>query len=115
MDTLCPYSPPPRTPHYGGRTPERVQKISGAQNQECLGAIPSGPTGALVGKICFRCSSQIAPGFAEPTLPVRIPAGAPRGSPTQKRKPCRGGGDSPYQEADSPYQGEMAEGQKGVG
>ena len=37
----------PPVPHYGGRTPERLCGISGAQNQEGLGAFPSRPTGAL--------------------------------------------------------------------
>ena len=36
----------PRAP-ITGVTPSAWQKISGAQNQECLGAIPSGPTGGL--------------------------------------------------------------------
>ena len=36
----------PRTP-LRGLPLEVGQKISGAQNQECLGTVPSGPTGAL--------------------------------------------------------------------
>ena len=45
-----------------------------------------GPQGPCVRKICFWCGPAFAPEFAEPTLPLRILAGAPRGSPTQKRK-----------------------------
>ena len=37
----------PRTPFYGGRTTVSCCWISGAQNQECLGMVLSGPTGAL--------------------------------------------------------------------
>ena len=39
----------PRTP-FTGAAPERLHVISGAQNQECLPAFPSGPTGALSGR-----------------------------------------------------------------
>ena len=39
----------PRTP-VTGVTPCSGQNISGAQNQECLGAVPSGPTGGLSGR-----------------------------------------------------------------
>ena len=46
MDTSCPYSPYPRSP-ITGVIPWSRQNPSGAQNQECLGAIPSGPTGGL--------------------------------------------------------------------
>ena len=44
MGTSCPYSRPPG-PRYGGRAPERLFFISGAQNQECLPAFSSGPLG----------------------------------------------------------------------
>ena len=37
----------PPVPHYGRRPTEKFSNVSGAQNQECLGAFPSGPTGAL--------------------------------------------------------------------
>ena len=40
------YSPYPRTP-FTGVTPWTLCGPSGAQNQECLGAVPSGPTGGL--------------------------------------------------------------------
>src|SRR5699024_5808334 len=50
MDTACPYSPFPRTP-VTGVTPCSGQNISGAQNQECLGAGPSGPLGPGFTKI----------------------------------------------------------------
>ena len=46
MDTSCPYSPYPWSP-ITGVIPWSRQNPSGAQNQECLGAIPSGPTGGL--------------------------------------------------------------------
>ena len=39
----------PLDPIYEGHPPERLYVISGAQNQECLPAVPSGPTGALSG------------------------------------------------------------------
>ena len=39
----------PRTP-FTGVTPWGGQNPSGARNQECLGAVPSGPTGGL----CFE-------------------------------------------------------------
>ena len=39
----------PRTP-ITGAIPWAEQNISGAQNQECLGVIPFGPTGGLSGK-----------------------------------------------------------------
>ena len=39
----------PRTP-FTGVTPWGGQNISGAQNQECLSAVPSGPAGGLSGK-----------------------------------------------------------------
>ena len=35
-----------RTP-FMGTPPERSRESPGAQNQECLGAVPSGPTGGL--------------------------------------------------------------------
>ena len=37
----------PPVPHYGRRPTEKFSNVSGARNQECLGAFPSGPTGAL--------------------------------------------------------------------
>ena len=36
---------------------------------------------------CGWCGSTAAPGFAEPTLPVRILAGGPRASPTKRLRP----------------------------
>ena len=39
----------PRTP-VTGVTPLARQNLSGAQKQECLSAVPSGPTGGLSGK-----------------------------------------------------------------
>ena len=39
----------PRTP-FTGVPPETFRSPSGAQNQECLGAVPSGPTGGLSGR-----------------------------------------------------------------
>ena len=37
----------PLGPPFTGVTPWVRQNISGAQNQECLSAVPSGPTGGL--------------------------------------------------------------------
>ena len=63
----------PRTP-FTGATPSAWQKISGAQNQECLSAIPSGPTGGLSlqnlehlrFKICAWLCRTNAPGAFPP-------------------------------------------------
>ena len=44
------------------------------------------PLGAWVGKILILLRFTDAPGFAEPTPPVRILTGGPRASPTQFRK-----------------------------
>ena len=46
LDAARPNSPYPRTP-ITGVTPWGGQNPSGAQNQECLSAVPSGPTGGL--------------------------------------------------------------------
>ena len=46
MSALRSYSPSPG-PRYGGRVPVVICGISGAQNQECLPAFSSGPTGGL--------------------------------------------------------------------
>ena len=62
-----------RTP-FTGATPSAWQKISGAQNQECLSAIPSGPTGGLSlqnlehlrFKICAWLCRTNAPGAFPP-------------------------------------------------
>ena len=89
MDTSCPYSPTlpplafghlpltggvgPRSP-ITGVTPWTRQKISGAQNlSECPNSRRA--TGPWVCKNCGWCGSTSAPGFAKPTLPVRILAG----------------------------------------
>ena len=37
----------PLGPPFTGAPPEMFRSPSGAQNQECLGAVPSGPTGGL--------------------------------------------------------------------
>ena len=67
----------PRTP-ITGAIPWAEQNISGAQNQECLGVIPFGPTGGLSGKKIGTGTVSIpAPDSAEPTLPARFP---PQGS-----------------------------------
>ena len=63
----------PRTP-FTGVPPETFRSPSGAQNQECLGAVPSGPTGGLSGKkIGTDAVSHLRLGSAEPTLPGRFP------------------------------------------
>ena len=46
MGAARPYSRPPG-PRSTRDSPESDQNPSGAQNQECLGAVQSGPTGAL--------------------------------------------------------------------
>ena len=75
----------PPVPHYEGRPPERLYLISGAQNlSDTLNFRRA--TGPWVCKNCRRCGFASAPGFAEPTEPVRIPAGGPKASPTQTRK-----------------------------
>ena len=40
----------PLGPPFTGAPPEMFRSPSGAQNQECLGAVPSGPTGGLSGR-----------------------------------------------------------------
>ena len=63
----------PRSP-ITGVTPWTRQKISGAQNlSECPNSRRT--TGPWVCKNCGWCGSTSAPGFAKPTLPVRILAG----------------------------------------
>ena len=52
---------------------------------DCLRFLPA-PLGAWVGKILILLRFTDAPGFAEPTPPVRILTGGPRASPTQFRK-----------------------------
>ena len=85
----------PRTP-ITKVTPLARHKISGAQNQECSGAIPSGPTGGLSlqnlehlrFKICAWLCRTNAPG----TNPGRAGLGP---APTRKTQPfsiCRRGG-----------------------
>ena len=75
------YSLPPG-PHYGGRVPVEFCRISGAQNlSDTLNSRRA--TGPWVCKNYRWCSSTSAPGFSQPTLPVQIPAGDPRASPTQ--------------------------------
>ena len=64
MSTPCSYSPYPRPPITGGRISASPSKISGAQNQECLGAVPSGPLGPGFAKF--------APG-AVPRLRLAMP------------------------------------------
>ena len=72
----------PPGPRYGGRVPVRMSKISSAQNlSDTLNSRRA--TGPWVCKNCRWCSSTSAPGFSQPTLPVQIPAGDPRASPTQ--------------------------------
>ena len=74
----------PRTP-FTGVIPLAWQRISGAQNlSECLNS--SRATGPWVCKNFGWCGPVGAPGFTEPTLPVQIPAGGPRASPTQSPK-----------------------------
>ena len=72
----------PLEPHYGGRVLVRVCNISGAQN---LSGFPQfNPANwAWVYKNFNYCAFRTAPDFVEPTLLVRILAGAPRDSPTQ--------------------------------
>ena len=48
------------------------QIISGAQNQECLGAVFPGPQGPWGVKNFNCCGPTTAPEFAEPTLPMQI-------------------------------------------
>ena len=52
----------------------------------CVRFFP-GPLGPWVGKICFRCGSRAAPGFAEPTLPVRILAAKARTPEENENRP----------------------------
>ena len=47
MGTNVPIFALPPVPHYEGRLSVSLCIISGAQNQECLPAFPSGPTGGL--------------------------------------------------------------------
>ena len=77
----------PRTPLRGTRfwlvraeVPARKIRIA------CVRFFP-GPLGPWVGKICFRCGSRAAPGFAEPTLPVRILAAKARTPEENENRP----------------------------
>ena len=47
---FVPIGPLTPGPPFTGVTPWGGQNISGAQNQECLSAVPSGPAGGLSGK-----------------------------------------------------------------
>ena len=79
---FVPIGPLTPGPPFTGVTPWGGQNISGAQNQECLGAVPSGPLGPGFVENWSWCGSAFAPGFAEPTLPVCfLCRGDPRGRP----------------------------------
>ena len=54
-------------PHYGGRPPERLCRVSGAQNLSDLPQFNPGPLGPCVCKNFRFCHSTTAPEFAEPT------------------------------------------------
>ena len=58
-------------PHYGGRTPEKFSRISGAKKGNGL-RDSSRATGPWPCKNCRWCGSICAPGFAELTAAVRI-------------------------------------------
>ncbi len=58
-------------PHYGGRPPERLCRVSGAQNLSDLPQFNPGPLGPCVCKNFRFCHSTTAPEFAEPTITVR--------------------------------------------
>ena len=64
----------PPVPRYGGRPPEKFSKVFGAQNLSDGSEFPPGHW-ALGVQNCRWCGSISAPGFDEPTLPVRILAG----------------------------------------
>ena len=87
--------------HFTGVTPLSWHRVSGAQNlSDTLNSRRA--TRPWVFKNFLRCGSISAPGFpsqrhrceyrrrggpcGRPVFPVRIPAGAPRGSPTQFRE-----------------------------
>ena len=76
------FAAPPRTPLRGTRTCWVLQNFRRAKF-EWRFLVQSGPLGPGAVKNCGWCGSTSAPGFVEPTLPVQILAGAPRGSPTQ--------------------------------
>ena len=122
MDTSCPYSPYPRSP-ITGVTPLGGQNPTGARKQECLGAVPSGPTGGLSGRkigvgavpllrLGFRTNAPgtyaVGPVWDRP-LRNGMAASSPAVGAAHRaaRKP------SPYKGADSPYQGEMSRSDRG--
>ena len=105
----------PPVPHYGGRSPGRLCIISGAQNlSNILNSCRA--TGPWVCKNCHRCGSASAPGFADPTEPVRTLAGGPRGPPLPNpaRPPCKRP-TPPVRGPIPPLRGKCPEGTKGVG
>ena len=61
----------PRPP-VTGAPPEKFSKISGAHGQECLGAVPSGPTGALSLQNLELLRFHNCAWISEPSLPVRL-------------------------------------------
>ena len=62
----------PLVPRYGRRSSESLYIVSGAQNlSDTLNSCRA--TGPWVYKNCRGCGSKTAPGFSQPTLPVRFP------------------------------------------
>ena len=74
----------PRTPLRGTRSWLVRAEVPARKIRSAWVRFFPGPLGPWVGKICFRCGSRAAPGFAEPTLPVRILAA--KYEPRRKRK-----------------------------
>ena len=58
-------------PHYGGRPPERLCRVSGAQKLSDSPQFNPGPLGPCVCKNFRFCHLTTAPEFAEPTITVR--------------------------------------------
>ena len=79
---------------------------------EWLSAIPSGPLGPGFAKIRARCGSITAPGFFQPTLPVRILAGRSGTGPYEGVKPFSsfavGAGPRPARSSLPPSRGKVA-------
>ena len=67
-------------PLFTGVTPWGRQRISGAQNQECLSAVPSGPTGGLSGQKFWT--------GAVPILRLPSPNQRSRSSSRRRGGPC---------------------------
>ena len=90
-------------PHYGGRPPERLCRVSGAQNLSDLPQFNPGPLGPCVCKNFRFCHSTTAPEFAEPTAPVRR---RPRRNHQSPKFPFQG----PLHRENAPNQGKRLNG-----